>query len=81
MMQETQPTSQSVRRLVLVADDKPALYQIVGRVLAAFGLVALPADDGAAAIAAVEARQGEVCGANHQQVERARTAASSTGQD
>ena len=62
-MGENQSTSQSVRRLVLVADDEPALHQIVARVLATFDLVALLADDGAMAIAAVKARQSELCGA------------------
>lgn len=61
-MCESQPSSQNARRLVLVADE-PMLHRIVARVLGGFDLVPLLTADGAAAIAAVEARQSELCGA------------------
>jgi CheY-like chemotaxis protein len=62
MMSESQAIGESARRLVLVADDEAGLRQVVARVLAAFGLIPLLADDGAAAIAAVEAHRSELCG-------------------
>src|SRR5690348_15651146 len=43
------------RPLALVADDEPAIQALVARAINRLGLVAVFADDGAAAIAAVEA--------------------------
>ena len=43
------------RPLALVADDDPAIQALVARVINRLGLVAVFADDGAAAITAVEA--------------------------
>jgi two-component system response regulator MprA len=45
------------RPLALVADDDPALQALVARVINRLGLVAVFADNGAAAIAAVEAHR------------------------
>jgi CheY-like chemotaxis protein len=42
------------RHLVLVADDEPAILYIATRVIAQLGLVALPVENGAAALNAVE---------------------------
>jgi two-component system, cell cycle sensor histidine kinase and response regulator CckA len=47
-------------RLVLVADDEPAIQYLVTRVIDQLGLVALPVSDGAAAIMAVAARQADL---------------------
>jgi CheY-like chemotaxis protein len=59
-MSATQPTYAAVRRSVLVADDEPTIRLIVARVIVDLGLVPLLVDDGAAAIAAVEAHQSEL---------------------
>jgi two-component system response regulator MprA len=48
------------RPLVLVADDDPAIQALVARVINRLGLVAVFADDGAAAIAAVEAHRNSL---------------------
>ena len=45
------------RPLALVADDDPAIQALVARVINRLGLVAVFADNGAAAIAAVEAHR------------------------
>ena len=45
------------RPLALVADDDPAIQALVARVINGLGLVAVFADNGAAAIAAVEAHR------------------------
>jgi CheY-like chemotaxis protein len=45
------------RPLALVADDDPAIQALVARVINRLGLVAVLVDDGAAAIAAVEAHR------------------------
>jgi CheY-like chemotaxis protein len=63
MMSESRAIGESARRVVVVADDEPMLQLVIGRVLTAFDLVPLLADDGAAAIAAVEAHLSELCGA------------------
>ena len=63
MMRDSQPSSQSARRLVVVADDEPALQLIVARLLVTLNFVPLLAEGGTAAIAAVQTRQSEVCGA------------------
>jgi CheY-like chemotaxis protein len=49
-----------MRRLVLVADDEPAIQGLVGRIIQQIGLVAVPVGDGAAAIAAVEAQRDDL---------------------
>jgi CheY-like chemotaxis protein len=45
------------RPLALVADDDPSIHSLVARVINGLGLVAVFADNGAAAIAAVEAHR------------------------
>jgi two-component system response regulator MprA len=62
-MIESQPIHETVRRLVLVADNEPAFHLIITHVLATFDLVPLLAYDGAAAIAAVEVHRSELRGA------------------
>lgn len=42
------------RQLVLVADDEPAIIELVTRAIMNIGLVALPVENGAAALQAVE---------------------------
>lgn len=60
MMNTGNPLQETVRRLVLVADDEPAILAIIARVLVELDLVPLLVGDGAAAIAAVEAHQSEL---------------------
>lgn len=59
-MSATATMAMPARRLVLVADDEAAIQAVVTRVISGLGLVALAVGDGAAAIAAVEAHQGEL---------------------
>jgi DNA-binding NtrC family response regulator len=63
LMIEGQPLHETVRRLVLVADDEPAFQLIIAQVLAEFDLAPLTVSDGAAAIAAVVAHRNELRGA------------------
>jgi two-component system, cell cycle response regulator CpdR len=55
----TQPP-RPVRQLVLVADDEGTILNLVARVLAQLGLVALSVSDGAAAVQAVVVHQTEL---------------------
>jgi CheY-like chemotaxis protein len=59
-MSAIRPIHGTARRLVLVADDEPAIQAIVARVLVELDLVPLLVGDGAAAIAAVEAHRSEL---------------------
>lgn len=52
--------SAPTRRLVLVADDEPAIQGLVSRIIHQLGLDVLLVGDGAAAIAAVEAQHNEL---------------------
>src|SRR5215216_4485928 len=60
IMSTTAQTPIMARRLVLVADDEPAIQSLVARVMRQLGLVALPVGNGAAAIAAVEAHRDDL---------------------
>ena len=54
------PLPMAAPRLVLVADDEPAIQLLVTRAIDQLGLVALPVSDGAAAIMAVAARRADL---------------------
>jgi CheY-like chemotaxis protein len=54
------PIQGTARRLVLVADDEPAILAIVAHVLVDLDLVPVLVGNGVAAIAAVEAHQSEL---------------------
>jgi len=59
-MTESPAEPMTTRRLALVADDEPAIQNLVVQVMRQIGLVALPVGDGAAAIAAVETHHGDL---------------------
>ena len=54
------PMSEPARKLVLVADDEPAIQTLIERVLIELDLVPVLVGDGAAAIAAVETHHREL---------------------
>src|SRR5690606_9172795 len=53
-------TEMSAQRVILVAEDEPALVEIFRRALAREGYVVLSADDGRRALEVLAARSGEV---------------------
>jgi CheY-like chemotaxis protein len=52
--------SAPMRRLVLVADDDPAIQGLVARIIQRIGLIAVPVGDGVAAVAAVQKQRGNL---------------------
>lgn len=59
-MTEIQSSSALTRRLVLVADDEPAIQGLVSRIIHKLNLDVLLVGDGAAAVAAVEAQRDKL---------------------